>query len=260
MVEGNLYNSPTGTHASKRTWPPESPNLAPFRGPHLAVDVVLFSVVKRSHSKSLDLAFLLYKRGEGLAAREWALPGRMVRERERLNEAVEIALLEKCGIKGIEPKQLYVFDEPTRDDRGWVMSVGYVTTQRVETVADVLRRNRNLALGFVHHKPDQYSELELELPDGQLALPFEQEAIVNKGVADLQKRYDELPDPDFLLGEKFTLYQLRMIHEAVLGQPLDKDLFRRKMGDRLNPTSEKSIGSVGKPAQLFTRLNGYQTF
>ena len=255
MADDNLYNS-----GASSMWPPESANLAPFRGPHLAVDIVLFSVVRSMTGKRSDLVFLLYRRGDGLAAREWALPGRMVRERERLSEAVEVALLEKCSIKGIEPKQLYVFDEPTRDDRGWVMSVGYVTTQREETVHDVLARNQNLALGLVHHRAGSKSDIELELPFAQPALPFEQEVIVQKGVEDLQRRYDEHPDPDFLLGEKFTLYELRLIHEAVMGDRLDKDLFRRKMESQLLPTTEKSIGSVGKPAGMFKRKSGYETF
>jgi hypothetical protein len=93
----------------------------------------------------------------------------------------------------------------------------------------------------------------LELPENQDALPFEQDLIVLKGVEDLRRKYKSRPDPDHLLGRTFTIYQLRRIHEAVLGQNLDKDLFRRKMEGKLESTGEISIGSVGKPAQLFRR-------
>lgn len=232
-------------------WSADAAELASFKGPHLAVDVALFTVVQDIESKGLRLAFLLHRRQDGLAVGEWALPGRMVRERERLADAVEIALRDKCGITGIEPKQLQVFDEPTRDSRGWVMSVGYVTTQKEEVVMDVLAKSPNLALGFVTSN----AKLKLELPEGQKELPFEQDVIVHKGIEDLRRRYKMRPDPDHLLGRTFTMYQLRKINDAVLGEELDKDLFRRKMEGKLVKTSEMSIGSVGKPAQLFKRKN-----
>jgi 8-oxo-dGTP diphosphatase len=230
-------------------WPDEDPAIASFRGPHVAVDVALFTVVQGEYSRDNRLAFLLHRRQYGIAKNDWALPGRMVRERERLDDAVQIALHEKCGIKGIKPKQLHVFDEPTRDERGWVMSVAYATTQMEGVVNEVLENNQALALGFVEPR----ATLRLELPDGQQLLPFEQDEIVNLGVATLRRRYVSRPDPDRLLGSTFTLYQLRKIHEAIQGEEFDKDLFRRRMEPRLEPTSLRSSGSLGKPAQLFKR-------
>lgn len=233
----------------KENWGPESPELADFRGPHVAVDIALFTVTEGEFTRDYRLAFLLHKRQSGLATGEWALPGRMVRERERLQEAVEIALNEKCGISGIKPTQLYVFDEPTRDLRGWVMSIAYRTTQKEDVVREAIERNSTLALGYVQST----ARLKLELPDGQKVLPFGQDEIVEKGVKALRRRYKSRPDPDLLLGRVFTMYQLRKIHEAVAGEEMDKDLFRRRMEGKLQATEEFSSGSVGKPAQLFKR-------
>ena len=240
-----MSNSPSSGKSGRA----EAPELAQFRGPHVAVDVALFTIEQDEFGKEDRLAFLLQRRQDGLAAGEWALPGRMVRENERLSEAVRVALNEKCGLEGIEPKQLQVFDEPTRDSRGWVMSVAHVTTQKYDLVADALSRNSNLALGYVVARAKPL----LELPDNQKELPFEQDFIVQKGLEDLRSRYKNRPDPDHLLGRTFTMYQLRKIHEAVLGHSLDKDLFRRRMDDKLESTGEMSIGSIGKPAQLFKR-------
>lgn len=233
----------------KGNWSEESPALASFRGPHVAVDVALFTVVSGEFTKDYRLAFLLHERRYGIAKGEWALPGRMVRERERLDDAVQTALDEKCGIRGIKPRQLNVFDEPTRDNRGWVMSVAFVTTQTEAVVNDVLSNNQTLALGFVKDR----KTLKLELPDGQATLPFEQDEIVMMGIESLRRRYASRPDPDRLLGTTFTLYQLRKIHEAIEGKELDKDLFRRRMESKLEPTDTLSSGSLGKPAQLFKR-------
>jgi 8-oxo-dGTP diphosphatase len=244
MQKVNSNGSPSGP-----PWPDEDPAIASFRGPHVAVDVALFTVIQGEYTRDNRLAFLLHRRQYGIAKNEWALPGRMVRERERLDDAVQIALHEKCGIKGIKPKQLHVFDEPTRDERGWVMSVAYATTQTEGVVNEVLENNQSLALGFVEPR----ATLRLELPDGQNLLPFEQDEIVNLGVETLRRRYASRPDPDRLLGSTFTLYQLRKIHEAIQGEEFDKDLFRRRMEPRLEPTSLRSSGSLGKPAQLFKR-------
>lgn len=235
---------------SKNTeFPREAPELAQFRGPHVAVDVALFTVAPGVERGLAQLAFLVVKRLDGLEKGSWALPGRMVREREQLSVAVAAALRDKCGLTGIEPKQLRVFDEPTRDSRGWVMSVAHLTVQHWEVVEEALSQNPNLALGYV--LPGTH--FRMELPDEQKDLPFEQDLIVQYAVQDLKLRYSTEPDPDRFLGSTFTIYQLRKAHEAVLGQELDKDVFRRKMEPKLQKTSEMSSGGVGKPAELFRR-------
>ena len=56
---------------------------------------------------------------------DWRLPGTFVYEGERLADAVLRSLRAKAGAVGLAPPQLHVFDEPTRDDRGWVLSVAH---------------------------------------------------------------------------------------------------------------------------------------
>ena len=239
----------TSLNSKDTEFPPEAPELAGFRGPHLAVDVALFTIAPGADRANSRLAFLVVRRLDGLATGEWALPGRMVREREQLSTAVETALKEKCGLTGIEPKQLRVFDEPTRDSRGWVMSVAHLTVQHWDFVEAALAQNPNLGLGYVQLE----TRFQMELPDGQKNLPFEQDLIVRYAVQDLQLRYRAKPDPDRFLGPTLTIYQLRKVHEAVLGKELDKDVFRRKMEPKLEKTSEMATGTVGKPAELFKR-------
>jgi ADP-ribose pyrophosphatase YjhB (NUDIX family) len=170
----------------------------------------------------------------------------MVRERERLEEAVEIALATKCGIRGVRPKQLFVADAPTRDSRGWVMSVAHRVVIPWREIAYHLSNNSELALVRINGRA-----MDFELPYGQRELPFEHEEILRAAVRFTRQRYSERPDPDRILEGPFTLYQLRRVHEAVLGEELDKDLFRRRMAPILKATGDYSAGTVGKPAQLF---------
>ena len=82
-------------------------------------------------------------------------------------------------------------------------------------------------------------------------LPFDHDAIVTMALAALRDRYRDHPDPDRLLPSPFTLHELRLLHEAVLGQPLPKDTFRRHMQPQLRATTGYREGVVGKPALLF---------
>jgi hypothetical protein len=82
-------------------------------------------------------------------------------------------------------------------------------------------------------------------------MPFDHDAIVAHAVDVVRADYREHPDPAALLPEPFTLRQLQQVHEAVLGSPLAKDSFRRRMEPLLDPVGALSAGSVGKPARLF---------
>ncbi|OJZ63514.1 NrtR DNA-binding winged helix domain-containing protein [Mycolicibacterium diernhoferi] len=65
--------------------------------------------------------------------------------------------------------------------------------------------------------------------------------------------YASTPDPDRLLGDGFTLRDLRLVHEAILGQELQRDTFRRAMEPHLEPTGERVAAGRGRPAELFRR-------
>ena len=229
-------------------WPAEDPELAKFKGPHLAVDIALMTVAEREDG-SKALAALVHRRQTGLAQGEWALVGRMVRERESLADASKVALSEKCGIKGLRVKQLFVSDEPARDSRGWVMSVAQLATMSWEELSPMVEADKNLDLVFI----EVSGRSRYVLPDQQRALPFEHDLILDEAVKVLKMRYETRPDPDRFLPSEFTVFQLREVHEVVLGRKLDKDLFRRKMNRHLKSTGNLSSGSVGKPAELFKR-------
>ena len=82
-------------------------------------------------------------------------------------------------------------------------------------------------------------------------LPFDHDAIVSMALADLRDRYRDHPDPDRLLPSPFTLHEQRLLHQAVLSEPLVKDTFHRHMQPQLRATTRNREGVVGKPAPLF---------
>ncbi|WNY34088.1 hypothetical protein Q9Q99_00240 [Curtobacterium flaccumfaciens] len=123
-------------------------------------------------------------------------------EGERLADAVLRSLRQKAGVSGLAPQQLHVFDDPARDDRGWVLSVAHLDVVPAHAL-DLNEARVRLApvveaRGMVHGHDD----------------------ILGFAVARLRSVYGTTPDPHVLLDEPFTMSGLRQLHEAVLGKRL----------------------------------------
>ena len=74
--------------------------------------------------------------------------------------------------------------------------------------------------------------------------------IVGKAVEWLRAASRETPDPGALLGEPFTLKDLRELHEVVAGTPLMWDTFLRFVEPKLAGTGLTSDGMGGRPSRL----------
>ncbi len=210
----------------------EGKRLADYVRPSVAVDTAVLSVDPKR-----GLVVLEVRRDSGSG---WALPGTFLWDGEILAEAVERSLRTKADVRDLRPRQLHVFDRLGRDDRGWVLSVAHVAVVRADQLAD----------RFADH-----TRLVPVGAPGRLA--YDHNDIIELAVSDLQARYKDRPDPDHLLGETFTLRQLRRVHEAVAGAEIgpDKlDTFRRRMKLQLVETDDfYSSDGGGRPAKLFCR-------
>lgn len=192
-----------------------------------------------------QLAVLLGRRRTRTHRGKWSLPGSFMRERERLDEAVARTLREKCGVTGRTPRQLGVFDDPARDSRGWVISVGHLD---VVSLAD--REATSLGDDATWRPVDPRTG-EVDLPDGQESLPFDHDQIVERAVRHLQAAHADRPDPSGLLSPPFTIRTLRVVHEAVMGAPLQKDTFRRAVEPHLHRLDGTVTEGRGRPAHLY---------
>ncbi|WP_260981207.1 NrtR DNA-binding winged helix domain-containing protein [Curtobacterium pusillum] len=166
---------------------------------------------------------------------DWRLPGTFVHEGEQLADAVLRSLRDKAGVTGLAPEQLHVFDDPSRDDRGWVLSVAHLDVVPASLLSLDETRARVVpvgeALGMVHGHDD----------------------IVEFAVASLRAAYAGAPDPRGLVAEPFTMTELRRVHEAVGGRQLLPDSFRRAMVPMLVNTGERAAAGPGKPGARYRR-------
>lgn len=196
--------------------------LGDYPRPSVAVDTAVLTVA----SGELCVGLLRDPR-----AHLRRLPGTFLHQGETLADAVRRSLREKAGIADVEPAQLHVFDALGRDSRGWVLSVAHLAAVRAD------------ALG----------NLDLVPVTLAIDLDFDHDDIVRLAVARLRDDYSEHPDPAGLLPEVFTIAQLRGVHEAVAGERLQSDAFRRRMLGRLRETGGLQRGGVGKPAAQYRR-------
>lgn len=197
---------------------------------------------------AVDTALLTWDPQRGLLVVEmwrpdiekWALPGTFVRKGETLAAAVERCLRDKLGVEGIRPRQLHVFDDPDRDERDWVISVGHVAVVRPDQLD-------GLGSGAA-------TETRLAPADRPGELAWDHPEIVRRAKNDVRERYADRADPDRLLGPRFTMRELRRVHEAVAGEDLGRDRFRRAMADKVEGTDVwQDSGARGRPAELFRR-------
>lgn len=222
--------------------------LTDYPRPSVAVDTAVL-VVDAGES---GLGVLQHQRLDDEAhGGEWALPGTFLHEGETLADAVLRSLRQKAGLRRTRSQQLHVFDDPDRDDRGWVLSVAHVVLVLADDVDPVLASRQDVRVVPVEDAAEQ---------------PFDHDEIVRLAVDRVRRDYALQPDPAHLLGEQFTLKDLQALHDAVAPRPgpgearPSVDTFRRYMVGRglIQPTglsARKEPGSsvMGKPAELYRR-------
>jgi 8-oxo-dGTP diphosphatase len=205
--------------------------LADYPRPSVAVDAALLTVVPGGGC----LSVLQVHRAAGAGQPAgWGLPGTFLHAGERLLDAVQRCLREKAGVEGTRPRQLHVFDKPDRDDRGWVLSVAHMDVVRPECL-------------------DGRIDVQTRIvPADDLGiLPYDHTEIIQRAVATVRASYELAPDPERLITGPFTILELRLLHEAVVGRTFQRDTFRRLMEPQLTGTGKMTSGTRGRPAELF---------
>lgn len=197
----------------------------------VTVDIVLFTIREKL------LHVLLIRRLAEPFAGSYALPGGFLLEGEGLDEAAARELSEETGVEKVYLEQLYTFGGPQRDPRGRVVTVAYYA---------LVPNSQLLQAGS-----DAGEALWFSLNDlPQLA--FDHSEIIAYAHRRIANKLDYSNVGFELLPEKFTLGELQIVHEAILGCSLDKRNFRRKISQQgiVEPTREM-LKTGRKPAQLY---------
>lgn len=206
----------------------------------LAVSTVIFALspdvdgdgVERP---SLRIPLVRRLREPGLG--RWALPGGWLPVDESLDGAAARTLGETTGLAPKYLEQLYTFGEPDRSPGERVVSVVYWALVHSDEVERA-----------VSDENVRWFD-EDELP----ALAFDHGAIIDYAQRRLRTKLEYSGIAHALLGETFTMAELRGVHEAVLRKRLDPANFRRTMeaSGTLVDTGERLAGTRHRPPALY---------
>ena len=203
-----------------------------FETPILTVDVVLLTL----HVDTLSVA--LQRRDKAPFEGKLALIGGYVHANKDASAraTAERVLREKAGLDRIFMEQLMTFSGQKRDPRGWSASIVYYALVPALVLQGATLGNLAIT------------------PVAQVGkLPFDHAAIVETAVRRLRTKGAYSSLPAYLLGETFTLSELRRVYELVMGTALNDSAFRRKMDELrvLEPVPGGTSKATARPAQLY---------
>ena len=202
-----------------------------FQKPSVAVDLVLFTVIKDS------LHVLLTNRTQYPYIGRPALPGVFVRMEETLDEAAQRALYQKTGLHDIYFEQLYTWGGIDRDPRMRIISVSYYALVPESQIPETEQK--------------KFFPAEEILTRQDIA--FDHKEIIAYGRERIRNKVNYTDIAFSLVPEEFTLPQLQKIYEILLGQKLYKANFRKKIADKIQPTEKLTSGNKHRPSRIYRK-------
>ena len=208
----------------------------------VTVDAVVFG-----YERPASISVLLIQRKNPPFQGGWALPGGFVEDKESLETAVERELWEETGVRINYLEQLYTFGKPGRDPRQRIVSVAYFGLVKPKAYHIVAATDA---------KAVQWFPMD-DLPP----LAFDHDEIIAMAINRLRAKVTYEPIGFELLEEKFPFSDLENLYTTLLGRPIDRRNFRKKIMSLkvVEELKEKRSLGPGRPASLF-RFNKEKYF
>jgi 8-oxo-dGTP diphosphatase len=197
--------------------------------PHISVDCVVFGF------DGEKLKVLLIERSfdeQNELYNDKKLPGSIILNDEDLDEAASRVLNELTGLKNIYLSQFRSFGSPNRmnDPRDvlWLERTTQLKIGRIVTVAYValIKIDRKIVFNADDYSANWYDVNEIR----SMSLAFDHIQIIEKGLEHIRHQLDVEPHLLFeLLPKKFTISQLRILHDVVHQTRSDVRNFQKKI-------------------------------
>lgn len=186
--------------------------------PHISIDCVVFGF----HN---DLLKVLLIRLEG--EKEWLLPGGFVEKNENIFDAAQRILLHRTGASDVFLTQFRTFGNIRRSEDFFS-----------ELPDELFNKQRFITIGY--YALIDFSTLDLKMDifsdgcawhsiDKFPRLGMDHQNIYNTALMQLRRDLNYLPVGYTLLPEKFTMSQLQILYEVILGKKLNRGNFYRRM-------------------------------
>lgn len=225
--------------------------------PEISVDCVVFGF------DGERFKVLLVQRNDDTADEELneynnrKLPGSIIHPNEDLDSAAYRILEECTGLTNIYLSQFKAFGKPVRNteaDRPWMEKVTKLGISRLVTVA-------YFALIKINNRVKQQSgqkgqTIWLNIEDYRHEhLAFDHKEIIGAALENIRRMLKFEPDLMFeLLPKKFTMSQLRSLHDAIYQKPSDVRNFQKRMMqlEGISALPETEVGVPHRAARYFT--------
>lgn len=183
----------------------------------VAVDCIIFGLIAGR------VCVLLTRRRFEPEKGKWSVMGGFVSLDQSVDQSARRVLKQLTGLDTVYMEQVHTFGEIERDPGERVISVAYYALL-CPGEYDPERLERHQAV---------WTPLD-DLP----VLGFDHPQMIKAALAVLRQKIVSTPLVFNLLPEYFTLLQLQQVYEKLLGQPMDKRNFRKRVAE--NPFIEKT--------------------
>ena len=214
-----------------------------YKYPHPAVttDCVIFGF------DGSELQVLLIERGIEPFKGKWAFPGGFLNMDETAGEGAMRELKEETGLENAYIEQFNTYSEPGRDPRERVITIAHYALVRIQEVK-----------GGDDAAKAQWFPID-EVPQ----LAFDHDKILRDAMRKLRERIHFEPIGFELLPEKFTMRELQILYESILGVKFDRRNFAKKMMhyELLNQLDETVRPTAKQDALLYSfNKDNYELF
>lgn len=214
-----------------------------YKYPHTAVttDCVIFGF------DGSELQVLLIERGIEPFKGKWAFPGGFLNMDETAQEGALRELKEETGLENAYIEQFNTYSDPGRDPRERVITIAHYALVRIQEVK-----------GGDDAAKAQWFPID-EVPQ----LAFDHDKILRDAMRKLRERIHFEPIGFELLPEKFTMRDLQILYESILGVKFDRRNFAKKMMhyELLNQLDETVRPTAKRDALLYSfNKENYELF
>ena len=207
----------------------------------VAVDLLVFTIEEDR------LKLLMIEREEEPFAGKLALPGVFVGIDETLDAAAKRGIREETGLKDIYFEQLYTFGDVKRDPRMRIISVSYMALVPLE----------KLSYKAGKRTKDAYLVDVEELLASDRTVAFDHKKIISYARWRLANKVEYTLIAFHLVPEGFTLPNLQKVYEILLGKPLYKANFRKKISEFIEETEFQTSGDAHRPSRIYRLKKEY---
>ncbi|NCD69706.1 NUDIX hydrolase [Mucilaginibacter agri] len=225
--------------------------------PGLALDAVIFGY----HNGQLKILLLEYKNTP-----LFALPGGFIQQDEDLNNAAKRVLHERTALSNIYLEQFYVFGDLSRHNASQLKQIIVANGHFIDDSHWLLQRF--ISVGYYAlidftkaiPTPDAISDScqWFDITNLPPVMLEDHQEIIRKALETLQTDLDRKLIGFNLLPETFTMGDLQGLYETILGKPLLRPAFQRKMLSLgiLERIAKKQTGMAHKAPYLYKFIGG----